>query len=313
MSADHIYKNNIHQSGSGSQGSPKEMGQGAPSVEPVLKESSTPSTKPEDKSSSALSDLRPGVPGNITVQGTNKLIAYLKGVRGIEVTPEQAAKLQTAVYGLGKGYASTLPAKCKGQQCPLIESCPIYRTLGSSALPIGSPCPVEMTIIDQWINKHLPALGIEDPDAPEHSFDMDLIHELAGQALIQWRCSALLSEDQAMMEERQVSGGEMNDKIFQVVINPALEIMERAGRNIGKIRDALVATREAQIKAGKDASDGSQKAASAKDRIKNALKITAERNKEMRKKGIESANNLALPNEKLKNAEFEVLEDESTD
>lgn len=188
------------------------------------------------------------------------------------------------------------------------HNCPIKK-LGKK-LPVGSVCPVELTIIDQWLNKHLPALGIEDPDAPEHSFDMDLIHELAGQALIQWRCSCHLSETSAMMEEKQTSGGQMNDPIYETVIHPALEVMERSGRNMSKLREALVATREAQLKAGRDSMDGSVTAAAAKEKAKLAVKEARERQKLLITQGRDRANSLNTPTEIIKEADYEILQPE---
>lgn len=129
-------------------------------------------------------------------------------------------------------------------------------------------CPVEDTIINLWVSKHLQSLGITDIDDPAHSFDMDMLYELAGQELIRWRCSVHLSDSPALVENK-VTGYSMNgDAIFEDVINPVLDVMERAGRNIAKIREALVATRESQLRIGQTMADPTQKAAALREKAK---------------------------------------------
>jgi hypothetical protein len=91
------------------------------------------------------------------------------------------------------------------------------------------------------------------------------------------------------VSREQVGGTVQGEPIFADVINPVLEIMEKAGKNVAKIREALVATRKAQLTAGQDLTDPTQRAAE--------LKAKAEA---VKKKRLEN----------LKNAEYEVKEDD---
>jgi hypothetical protein len=97
--------------------------------------------------------------------------------------------------------------------------------------------------------------------------------------LIKWRCSVHLSDDPRLVSNQQVGATQQGEPIFGDVINPVLDVMERAGRNIAKIREALVATREAQIKAGQVAVDPSQRAAEQREK---AAKIIQDRLAEAR-------------------------------
>ena len=124
---------------------------------------------------------------------------------------------------------------------------------------------------------------------------MDMLYELAGQELIRWRCSVHLSDDPALVSNQQVGATQQGDPIFGDVINPVLDVMERSGKNISKIREALVATREAQIRAGQLASDPTERAANLREKAN-----------EMFRKRREA-------NEAVKDAEFSVNEAELTD
>jgi hypothetical protein len=80
--------------------------------------------------------------------------------------------LTNFIDGATKGYAGSLGMICKGMSCSFISHCPLHEI--GSALPIGQKCPVENSMLSVWINKHLKTLGIEDPNDPIHSFDMDM-------------------------------------------------------------------------------------------------------------------------------------------
>tara|TARA_R110002074_G_scaffold402324_1_gene607013 strand:+ start:48300 stop:49133 length:834 start_codon:yes stop_codon:yes gene_type:complete len=238
--------------------------------------SSTPSvTKPGD-----LKAIK-----NVVV---NNLVQVAETKSKHPMSPAGREALVHFIDSATKGYVGSLGMICKGPQCPFISDCPLNNI--KSQLPIGDKCPVENAMVTMWLNKHLKALGIEDPNDPIHSFDMDMLYELAGQELIRWRCSVHLSDDPRLVSNQQVGATQQGEPIFGDVINPVLDVMERAGKNISKIREALVATREAQIKAGQLASDPTERAAELKKKANDFI--------EKRRKA----------NEKLKDAEFKITD-----
>jgi len=191
------------------------------------------------------------------------------------VSPEGQLVLSRFIDGATRGYVANLGMICTGTKCAFLSACPLH-AIGAT-LPVGKRCPVEGSLVVTWINKHLKSLGIEDPDDPVHSFDMDMLYELAGQELIRWRCSVHLSDDPRLVSNQQVGATQQGEPIFADVINPVLDVMDRAGRNIAKIREALVATREAQMKAGQVSTDPTQRAAELREK---ANKMLASRRKE---------------------------------
>lgn len=139
-------------------------------------------------------------------------------------------------------------------------------------LPVGSKCPLELVLVSYWVNKHLKALNIVDIDNPENSFDMDMLYELATQELLRYRCGAYLSKNPEIVENKMVGESFNGTPIFADVMNPVMEAMEKAGRNISKIRDALLATRKAQVTAGQIILDTTERSAQLRERAKQLSK-----------------------------------------
>jgi hypothetical protein len=251
-----------------------------------LEESSSLSTKGKDSIFLAPLDLKSGDLKNIKNIVVNNLVNIVNEENGTGLSKEGIDVISSFIENTTRGYVGSLGMVCKGASCPFVGACPLNKI--GSKLPIGKVCPVECSIVTMWINKHLKALGIENPDDPVHSFDMDMLYELAGQELIRWRCSVHLSDNPRLVSNQQVGATQQGEPIFADVINPVLDVMERAGKNIAKIRDALVATRQAQIKAGQVTTDPTQRAA------------------ELREKAVKIAKERRNSQEKLKDAEFRI-------
>jgi hypothetical protein len=252
------------------QGSPSETGHNVSSLGQQSGESSNKNLSPEDRTFLAPLDPKAGDLKHIKKEVVTNLVTIAESESGKRVTDEGKLVLAAFIENTTRGFAGSLGMICKGASCPFISACPLSKI--QSKLPVGKSCPVETSIITMWINKHLRALGIEDPDDPVHSFDMDMLYELAGQELIRWRCSVHLSDDPRLVSNQQVGATQQGEPIFADVINPVIDVMERAGRNVAKIREALVATREAQIKAGQSASDPTQRAAELRDKANQIVR-----------------------------------------
>lgn len=207
---------------------------------------------------SSLSPPRLGDPRLTKKEAVSSLVKVAEG-GDRKISAEGKQFLNDFINTASRGFVGSMAMTCKGVACPFLSACPLNKI--GAQLPVNSPCPVEYAMVSTWVTKHLDALGIKDVDDPAHSFDMDMLYELAGQELIRWRCSVHLANDPRLVSNQQVSATTQGEPIFADVINPVLDVMERSGRNIAKIRDALVATREAQVKAGQNAADPSTRAA----------------------------------------------------
>lgn len=207
------------------------------------------------------------------------LVAQVEGISG-PVKESSRKIISKFLDRTSRGYVGSMPMICK-RSCPFLSACPLKEA--GEPLPLGARCPVEATIMQMWVSKHLAALNIKDINSPENSFDMDLLYELAGQELIRWRCGVHISDSPALVAREQVGETLSGIPMFEDVMNPVLEIMERAGRNISRIREALLATRKAQIEAGQIAHDYSQKTAMIKAKAEEMVR------KRMADSGIKDA------------------------
>jgi hypothetical protein len=209
-----------------------------------------------------------------------------------DMTPEAKAATVRFLDKNSRGFVGGLAMLCRGRgvvderhpgkmevdQCPILEVCPIAEA--GDPFPLNKPCPFEQSLVQIWVNKHLTALGIEDFDSPENSFDLDLLYELAGHELLKWKAAQHLAHSGRIVEERQVAAGLQGDQIFGEVMSPALEAIDIQSKITMKLREALLATRKAQIQAGKDMGDPSRKTAElarkAKEKAQSRLKIQRE-------------------------------------
>lgn len=187
------------------------------------------------------------------------------------VSEESLVVIKNFVEKSQRGSGSALPLICNGMACPFLHVCSLHQA--KIPLPVGSRCPLEVSLVSLWVNKHLKALGISDIDAPENSFDMDMLYELATQELIRYRCSAYLSKNPNIVESKMVSESFNGTPIFADVMNPVLEAMDKAGRNISKIREALLATRKSQVNAGQVILDNTERAAALREKARNLNKL----------------------------------------
>lgn len=261
---------NIPRNSNGMKDSQKRTDPPAPSHDQPSSKSSLPSIKPKEASSSTNFSITVGDPLRFREEAGNNLIKIAEETSGAGLSEESKGIIQTYMQNASMGFLGVIPMRCRGQNCPFLSCCPL--ALAGAKLPVNSPCPVEQNMIVIWVNKHLKALGIDNVLNPESSFDMDLLYELAGQELIRWRCGVHLSDEPSLVTRELVNSTITGVDIFADVINPVLDVLERAGKNINKIREALVATREAQIKAGQESRDPSQKAAELRQKAQEVLK-----------------------------------------
>ncbi|RMH18642.1 MAG: hypothetical protein D6698_06835 [Gammaproteobacteria bacterium] len=205
------------------------------------------------------------------------LSGVAKGLSEALDIPEGAVSKAEAFFRKNAfGFVGSMALRCRGPNCPMVDICPL--TEAKEAYPLGKPCPFEQGLIQMWVTKHLEALGIDDWSDPEYSFDMDLLYQLAAFELINWRAANHLSKEGDLISEKITGYSHQGDAVFAEVISPALDIIERNSKLIMKIKESLLATREAKVKANKaertPASEASENVGKARklaeERIKDA-------------------------------------------
>lgn len=260
---------------------PSEMELNVPSVEQPSGGPTRSIIKPVGTNSSNKLPVVDGRSRRYKESLKSALVDYVQEESDADISPESVEILHRFVENSSRGFVSTIPMKCQGEGCSYLSVCPLYAA--GSVLPVGKACPVEQWIAAANISKHLESLGIDDVTDPAHSFDMDMLCEMAGLELIRWRCGAQLAERPQLTISQVVNVTDEGEEIFQEVANPVIDIMDRTGKSINKLRDALVATRKAQIEAGKNVMDSTQKASDLREKA-NELIMKRRQEAELRKK-----------------------------
>ena len=249
------------------------------SVGPTDPTAHLPEQPSNNSSSNAIEPTRtpsflPSIPEGGTLRsivdkGEALLVNVAEATTNKKISKESREIIRTFLDQTSRGHVGALSMVCMGQKCAFISACPL--NMAGSELPVSKKCPVEHIIVQSWVDKHLTALGIKDVYSPENSFDMDMLYELAGQQLLLWRCSVHLSDTPDLVSTQLVGATDAGEPLFQDVINPVLDIMDRCGKNVNKLRDALLATRKAQIQAGKDVSDPSKTIAELREKANRKI------------------------------------------
>ncbi len=196
------------------------------------------------------------------------LLAKMAHEAGVDVPKEAFDALQGFMDSAKYGHQSSLPMKCKGTRCPILDLCPLAK-LGLD-LPINKRCPVENALVKQWVDTYIAALDV-DPEDPEFAIDIHMIYELAGQELLRTRAAQHLSNNPELVKNEIVGYSPQGEPIYDDKPSMALLIMEKQAKTVNKLREGLLATRKTQAQVGQMAGDQSVRTAQIQERAKKML------------------------------------------
>jgi len=184
---------------------------------------------------------------------------------GVVVPHDKAAILKQFLKSSQYGHQASLAMKCKGTQCPYLDICPLH-AIGAN-LPRGKPCPVENSLIEQWVQQFIESMGL-DPDEPSNAVEMHMVYELAGLELIRRRAATELSKDPLLVKNSIVGYSPHGEPIFDDKPSQALLILERHSKIVNKLRESLLATPKSQSQAGQVSRDISTRTANIMERAR---------------------------------------------
>jgi hypothetical protein len=156
------------------------------------------------------------------------------------VKPEQTRR---RMFGI-------IPLKCRGDKCPLSEVCPL---LAENLAPVGSSCPIEVSIISELQQAYMFELGVN----PANMIEVAMVRDLINQEVLQHRATWLLSIEH-FIQENVVGVSPDGEVIKQKQLHLAVELEDKLQKRKKEIRNQLLATREARAKAGQGSIDNAQ-------------------------------------------------------
>jgi len=197
------------------------------------------------------------IPSPIDESSASLLVSMSEQV-GIQIPSDKLHILEGFMNAAKYGHQAALPMKCMGEKCSILDLCPLKKI--NAALPVTHNCPVEFSLIQQWVDGYVKALDI-DPTDEEHAIDMHMVYEAAGLELLRMRTAHHLSKDPEVVTEKIVGWSPTNKPIFDDKPSPALLILEKQAKIMNKLRESLLATRRSQAQVGHMAGDISIKTA----------------------------------------------------
>jgi hypothetical protein len=194
--------------------------------------------------SDALSDDQ-----RLLIRLTSREIAQLK------------AELDQKTYW---GPAASLPMVCLGPKCPVQATCSL-QVMGKA--PVGSPCPIELAMINRWKDDYLEALGASWENKLERQDIMDLVET----EIMRSRANGIVASEGFVMENTIGMNPETGEPIKTKIKHIALEVTDQLSRRQERLRKSLLSTREMREKLGQGHGNQSQKESDLLDKVRKAI------------------------------------------
>lgn len=210
--------------------------------------------------------------GPKTEEGKNKVTQNLvpidelkeKGVWQLSEQGRRAKQIAMHMNNMKNGLYASIPIRCKGDNCPYIDSCPIYR-LGEA--PVGELCPVEISTIEQLAEKYIEELEIE----PSDMIDISMIRDVVDMDISIMRCNKKLATDADIVQQVIVGVNEDGDPFRKPEVHKAYELQMRLIKQRRKLLEDLHGTRKEKAKDDRSKSfDISEYIAKLRKRAENA-------------------------------------------
>ena len=184
-------------------------------------------------------------------EGKSRVLQELRKTQEEELFPaswseDQIIKASRIVSktNTAAGVMSSIPMRCKGSGCPYRASCPLIK---HNMSPEGNPCPLELNMIITMFEQVCEELGV-DPDASY--IDAALIRDLCNVYIQEVRASKILADEHFIMEN-VMSIDRDGNPIYRKEAHVAIFYSNKLHTRKLQILNALIATREARLKATK--------------------------------------------------------------
>jgi len=183
----------------------------------------------------------------------------------LTIEPEKAEALAVALKTLTKNFMKVSgPLTCLGPKCYSAERCSLQK---AGVAPVGSPCAIELLLIDQWESDYFDDLGVDK----QSKVEVDMVRDMVESDLIDWRASHELARG-GLFDWNAIGMTDDGKPIYRKEEAIAIGIKLKFKARKDRIREDLMATRKMRAKFGLAKSiDPSKFAATLQERY-NAIK-----------------------------------------
>lgn len=168
---------------------------------------------------------------------------------------------------------SSIPMNCEGPKCIFSSTCPLLK---ENLAPVSNPCPIEMSIVSQFMAEYMEQLEVH----PDNLVEISMVRDLVDQEVQYIRKTKLLAKE-SFVQENIVGTDERGKPIIKKELHLAVELEDRLHKRRKDLRNQLMATREAKAKLGQTQLDTAQ---AISDIISKVQHIEIQKDKLLRQK-----------------------------
>lgn len=145
---------------------------------------------------------------------------------------------------------SSIPMNCEGPRCIFASTCPLLK---ENLAPVSNPCPIEMSIVSQFMLEYMEQLEVH----PDNLVEISMVRDLVDQEVQYIRKTKLLAKE-SFVQENIVGVDDNGKPIVKKELHLAVELEDRLHKRRKDLRNQLMATREAKAKLGQTQLDTAQ-------------------------------------------------------
>lgn len=182
--------------------------------------------------------------GKLTKTNYFKWIGYdLDQYEQVELTREQANRINAHLRKLSTGTTATVPLYCGGPVCPFANRCPLQQM---DKAPIAKQCLIEVQLLKEFIMRYFEEFDVD----PNNFTEVGYINELAELMILEARINMVMArpENAELVIEQTVSIGQDGTPIIQKQISPYMEQKEKLQSRKSKIIKLMVGDRQEKYK-----------------------------------------------------------------
>lgn len=178
-------------------------------------------------------------------------------------------KIMQASEGIAKlehGYHASVPMRCRGNECPMAKTCPLW-SAGFTYM-LDKQCPLEQHLLKTYQSKIQSILNID----PTNFLETGIAAEIAEIDIYQMRVSNRIGYED-FVKQQIVGISDDGDPMYREELHQAVIWKEMLSKRKLKLMDSLLATRKAVAVAGAGQSNDPSTQAAAIKRILEKSKI----------------------------------------
>lgn len=145
---------------------------------------------------------------------------------------------------------SSIPMKCEGSRCRVADTCPLLK-IGKA--PVGAPCPIEMAMVQQFMNDYIREMHVD----PENLVEVSIVRDIVDQEVQYIRKTKVLAKED-FIQENPVGVDSNGDVILKKELHQAVEYEDRIHKRKSALLKQMAATRAEKAKIGQGNIDTAQ-------------------------------------------------------